>query len=351
MANHYDTALDLIDLTGWFETYADVKSTEVSEIRIKDCPICGNEKHKLYVNVEKRLWNCKVCDWGRGLKDFTVLMARVSGRPIFDVRKELLSTVPPAPTGDISQLINQAFDGEEAEEEDDNEFPHISPPGHPLSIFKDNPIIEDYADKRGLYEAQRTKFSVLGAAKLHTSNGTEMRGPFLVFPVPFANKIVSWQGRQVLPKNPKYISAPNIKHWLYPFNETFFSLYKGTVYLVEGVFDAIGMLLLGYPALCTFGTSISGKQIRLLRELKPKRVCLAWDLTASKEVNRAVDQIANQFPQTYIAMKQASIGETKLDAGEALINVDAAKWVHENVESAIDVKSVDFFVWRMSQYG
>ncbi len=345
-------ALEQIDLADWLSDYADTKSAGDHEIRLEECPMCGNDKYKLYVNPGKPAWNCKVCDWGRGTGNVIELMSKVSGKSEYAIRAELLAVAPLAPkSGDITAALEQAF-GEESIEEEEYDFKEITPPGHLLSsqgVIAGR--VHDYALSRGLTEADVTKLQLRVANTLLSPKGTEMAGPFLVFPVQIGGKTVSWQGRRNADRDPKYISADNIKHWMYPFCEQFFSLYKGTLFIVEGVFDALGMQRLGFPALCTFGTSVSNKQLNLMKELKPNKVCFAWDLGAHKEVIKTIERVSHVFPNTCVATTEGELAGRKLDAGEALRDEEAAEWVRKNVkeENMIDVRSAEFFQWQMTK--
>lgn len=89
-------AAELLDLEGWLDQYVGIKHGGGHERRLEVCPKCGNDEYKLYVNVELRLWTCYVCGWGKFQRDISVLMAEVSGRSLFAIRKELLETVRPA---------------------------------------------------------------------------------------------------------------------------------------------------------------------------------------------------------------------------------------------------------------
>ena len=72
-----DKALDYLDLQTWLEQYVETK-TFGTELRIRECPVCGNDKWKLYVNLEKKLWFCQRCTWGKNSRDVCILMSKVS---------------------------------------------------------------------------------------------------------------------------------------------------------------------------------------------------------------------------------------------------------------------------------
>ena len=352
MSDRLEKAKEQLDLHDWLSSYADMKAGGGSEFRIKDCPKCGDDKYKLYVNTEKQLWICYVCEWGRGIRDVVNLMSYVSGRSTTSVRLELLSFVPPAPSGDIYGLLDDAFDGKSDYEEDETEFETIELPGVPGFNGITSRKVRNYAVSRGLTTTEIARFALRPASTLPTTKSKkEIRGPFLVVPVVVGGRPVSWQGRKIDNSLPKYISSSNVKDWLFPLDEEFLTMYSNAgrvLYIVEGTFDAMGMARLGFPAVCTFGTSVSNKQIALLRDLAPTRICFAWDTGASAHVARTVSAVSRYFPETYISITDHPAGK-KIDAGDALKSQEAVAWIRKisDNENLVNVGSPEFFTWRM----
>jgi DNA primase len=352
-----DEALELLDVAAWLEGYTDAKSGGPGELRLHECPKCGDDRYKLYVNTEKRLFICYVCDWGRGVGDIVQLLAAVSGMSPFLVRAEIASMVVPAPAGDLTSKLEDAFGSstEAVEAGDYGAAPEIDPPGSPNFTGLTTRRILSYALGRGLTQEDVAFYRLRGSGSLEIRkewNGkervTKISGPFLVFPVHLGKKAVAWQGRRLKNEDPKYVSANNIKDWLWPLDQSFFSLFadQRKVVLVEGVFDALGYLRLGIPALCTFGKSISLAQLNILHDLQPKEVYFAWDLDATRELQRAVDRVAHSFPSTYV-VSFAGAYEGKLDPGDSLSRPELAPWLRECLDSAMDVRGPEFFSWRM----
>lgn len=353
MSYRLDRAKELVDLQDWLSDYSDIKSGGGNEIRLKICPECGNDKYKVYVNVEKQAWICYVCEWGRGVGDVVHLMSKVSGRNPTSVRLEILSITPPAPTGNIDGMLQRAFDGSEDDAyEDEVEFIEVPVPG--VENFKG--ITEKgvlaYAQLRGLTIEEVCRFKLRAANSLPSPKKQKpIRGPFIVFPVVAGGKFVSWQGRRVIDKDPRYISASNVKDWVYPLDEEFLTLYNNagrTLYIVEGVFDAIGMARVGLPAVCTFGMSISDRQMSLIKELQPKKVCFSWDMGSASQVSNAVKRMSHAFPEVYVALTDHPAGK-KVDAGDALKSEEAAEWIKTINEDSqlLNVRAPEFFRWRM----
>jgi DNA primase len=348
-----EKAKELLDLAAWLEDYADIKHPGGDEIQVCECPICGDDRYKLYVNVEKQRWICYICEYGRGMGDVVRLMADVSGRSLSSVRLELLATVPPAPSGDLAQQLQKAFDGENpGDEEDEPEAPEVFVPGK--SGFKDSvgENVLEYARERGLTDRDLRRFGMRAAKSVPTPRDKWIRGPFLVTPITVRGTPRAWQGRRVIPREPKYMSSPDIKNWLFPLDEEFFTTYissSRSLYLVEGVFDAIGMSRLGLPALCTFGTSVSASQLSILQDLSPERIVFVWDMGADREIIRTVSRIAYHFKDARVALTAHPSG-SKVDAGDSLRDPAAGEWIKEICSEGklLDVQSTEFFKWRMT---
>jgi len=347
-------ALELLDLYEWLGQYTDLKEAGGDEYRIQDCPECANSKWKLYVNVEKGRWICYVCEWGRGLGDTVRLMAAISGRTPFSVRMELMALVVPsvAPSG-YDQALQAAFGETIAEVSKEEDIPDVELPGYDTFTGITTREVLDYALMRGLTEQDVKDYQLRAATKLrltkYTGKPVEIDGPFLVFPVYCYGRAVSWQGRKTIKSDIPYVSHSRVKNWLWPLGPQFFQRYVGSkLLLVEGVFDALGFLRLGIPALCTFGKSMSDAQLELLRELYVEEIVFAWDTDAYKEMSNAVGRVAHVFPRTSVI--DFSVGVTgKVDAGDTLAKPELGPWLLERMNAAMDVHSTEFFQWQMTR--
>ena len=347
-----DEALELLELGDWISQYTDIRDAGDGEVRVSTCPMCGNDKYKLYVNTRKQRWICYVCDWGRGLADPVLLMSAISERSRFDIRLELTRMVKPAPKGDITAALKNAFDGDD-ESSDIFEAEEIELPGSQnFQSGITSMQVLNYAYTRGIQPKQVRSLGLRYASMMHikkrSGKPVPIKGPFLVFPVIVAGRPVSYQGRRLVDADPKYVSASNVSDWLWPLGQDLFDVYDGSrLYLVEGVFDALGLLAMGHGAVCTFGKSISDRQLSILDELAPQQVVFAWDLDAKQEVARAVDRVAYKFTRTGIISFEGHTSG-KVDPGNALQSVEAANWIRGKVSDIVDVRSPDYFRWRMA---
>ena len=334
-------ALQLMDLESWFSEYGETKKLANDELQIKDCPSCGDDRFKLYINLDKFCWICHHCKYGQGIGDICHLMADVSSRHINDIRLELASYVVPATSSNKfaeymkSQLLHTV------QEEDFD----IGPEGVELPGTRDftttlSSLVLKYAISRGL-----TEFDV-EANQLRVANKLRnIIGPFLVFPVYYRGIPVAFQGRRISAKEPRYVSSDGIANWLWPMQTD-----GDTVYLVEGVFDALGCIKAGKNALCTFGNKITNNQINLLKKLNVKKVILAWDPTAYREIDLYLHKLRTCF-STFVVDFSEFLNKSgkKIDPGEALVDEDIMHKLSGYLDSAIiDTYSSSYINWYMN---
>lgn len=359
-------AIDDLDLEAWLEQYVQLKDGGGDERRIEVCPKCGADDWKLYVNVEKKRWICYKCDWGRKradgwAPDLAELMAAVSDRHETAIRIELLSTVLPAISGDpgLVQTLATLFAEPVSETRIYSPEAVVVPGAATFTGLTSQEVYQYATQVRGLRDAEIRALRLGAALRLParkvnpvTGKVNEVRGPWLVFPIRVGQRDVAWQGRRIAGKEIKYLSSANVHDWLWPLEPCFFERYRsgGAVVLVEGVFDALGFLRYGTPALCTFGKSISEAQVELLRELRPGEIIFCWDADATRESVRSVERIKSAFPETRISIVNL-IDEThsvKVDAGDALVNTSVVLWLAERLRDRIDARSSAYVQWRLS---
>lgn len=344
----YEEALEQLDLDSWLAEHVELKDGGGDERRIQTCPKCGDDRHKLYVNVEKKQFTCYKCDWGRGAS-IIELMAEVSGRHETLIRIELATMVIPAPVGDFATLLEAAC----AVETDEELQPPVEQdvPGNLGFGGISTKPVQLYALGRGMTQDMLDQLSLRSALRVPTKRGNEVAGPWLVFPVRLAGKNVAWQGRRVnYDGDIKYLSSQGIHDWLWPLEDMFFRVYRPgmPVVIVEGVFDALGLLRYGVAALCTFGKSISEKQVRILEEIRPVEVILMWDADAWKEITRAADKLMVAFPKVSVVDTSAP-GKKKIDAGDALKDKEVVPWLATKIRNRMDARSQEFYQLRLDR--
>jgi hypothetical protein len=367
-------AIEFMDLGGWLDTYVATKHGGGSELRLETCPNCANSEYRLYVNTDTKVWICYVCDWGRYQGDVTVLMAMISGRNLFDIRKELLQSVKPAPVGDLQQLLMSRFQQAPKPLAELTPSTGIQLPGSDGWGGITSQKVWNYLIGRGLTDEEIVMYRFRTALKLRG-----FTGPFAVSPVFYKDQPVNWQGRRIEGDfDPKYVSYDDIANWLWPIDQLQNSLLARAqqAFLVEGVYDAAGMRRIGQPGLSTFGKKISERQIQLLIELGVREVYLCWDADSARTSDKRI-QSALKDPKVRVGMRgeieQAALrckryfntkvvdlsnappllspnGERikKPDPGEILRAPSVADWVLSRINKAMPVDSLEFFEWRLS---
>lgn len=352
--------LEEVDLESWLDQYVTLKpGGQYSERVIETCPKCFNSNYKLYVNVERHLWICHVCDWGRHGR-LIDLMTEVSGRTALDIYKELAQLVAPAPAADFMDRLQSAFSPPEGKEPLPIEM--VSIPGDQDFSGIITSRVMNYVLRRGLSQEDAQLYQLRAAVKLF-----RFTGPFVVFPVLHRGIPVGWQGRRAEGKSePKYVSSDHIGNFLWPIDTLFADIieYRKHVVLVEGVFDAVALWKMHVPALCTFGKKISDKQVQLLQQLGVKSVAIMWDADAAVtsmqkrmngprglrgEIEAAALRLKRSFKVHIVDLSDPPefAGVSKADPGEALCHPEIVVWLQERMETAIDVDSTQFFQWRL----
>lgn len=330
MSSRLQDAIELLDLRGWLEQYTETKTASNEEFRVQDCPECGEAKWKLYINDSKKLWDCKHCGWGRGINDVCVLMAKVSGIHINSVKLELIQTTVPATRDDLylTQLANR-IKGKELEVENPLEIEDL--PGDQKFEGVYGSKVWEYTLHRGLTKELVEKYQLRSAIKLRNKFG-----PWLVFPILYNDIPVAYQGRRCIgDAEPKYLSSDTIGQWLWPAQNVTDSLV-----LCEGVFDVLGFESVNIQSSCTFGNRIKRQQISLLKQNKVKKIYLAYDSDAWREMLKSIQAYRHQF-HIYVVNIESKSG--KIDPGMVLQGKEPKSVLIGALNSAISIEDPKFF--------
>lgn len=328
-----------MDYQDWISQYTSIIKTGGPEIHF-NCPSCGEDDQKLYLNTASNRFHCKKCDFGRGIKSIYVLLSVVSGKPIKEVKKEFEDYVEPTDYENLSEKLLNLRPSPEPFSPLSNINENIEDKFYPIL---NTSIINNYAKSRGLTYFDILNYNLKAAPILR-----KYVGPFLVFPVIYKGLTVNYQGRRILGiQEPRFVSGDNIGSWLWPLNEM---LTGNSVVLVEGPVDAIGCRRHGVQALCTFGKKISDNQVFLLLSMGIKQVTLAWDADATKEVINAVKRLNSYFKVSIADMSIIPHGITKkIDPGNALTSELAANWLKERLSNVIDTSTGQYTTWQFTK--
>ena len=322
----YKLAIEEFDISAFIEQYVSIIYVNDQEVRINVCPNCENNNYKLYVNVKKKVWICHVCSWGVGRNDIAILLAAIADCSILDIRLEILNQIIEVPKGNLEELL-QPTDLKIFKE--DKDLIELEYPGNNNFKSITGRNVLNYVLCRGLTNKDICEYKLIVAANI---NGHF--GPFIVFPIVDKGKLVAYQGRRINKGEPKYVSKGNIGQWVwpYPIDKRF-----SKIYITEGPFDALGLLRLGYNAVCTFGKKLSMSQ-RLLLDKWNNEIVFVWDQDALLEIINTVPEISHIFSKiSYVDLNHSS--GRKIDPGDSLKSLKIGKWIRHRVSNAIDCSS------------
>lgn len=338
-----NNVLEDFDVQGWLDSYVETKRASDCEIKVETCPSCLNANWKLYINIDTKVWFCQRCNWGRGIGDIVILLAKLSGLSERAIKKELFNKDTATP-GYLAffDKVGEAF-GITEKPFANKEEPALICPG--ISDFGGltGDSVARYAATRGLTRKDLKKYKLRQSYKINKAVG-----PFLVFPVYYGPTLVRWQARRITGQKPRFFSSPNIGDWLWPIS-TGVSNYEfgGEVILVEGMFDALGALSAqSKRVLCTYGNHITLNQVKVLLSLDIKKIYLAWDLDARKEIDIAAERLKKYF-EVFIVNLQHPTRPGKTDPGDILTDPTLIAWFNNKIETAVSVNSQEYYQYRI----
>lgn len=173
-----------------------------------------------------------------------------------------------------------------------------------------------------------------------------VEGVGLTVPIYFEDRIISYNLRFYKPTGKMKYYIPDGNKFLYnPNNSLSKDKAFGEYTIVEGTFDAIGALLLGYKnPIAIFGKSMTEFQSSLLRRYSPSKINIFLDETElSKKLKR---NIKDYFP----TVEEYNIIPAKIDPEERLIKLLRGK-KDKDLEDLIDnmINSIGENIDRVSR--
>ena len=336
-----DKALDYLDLQTWLEQYVETK-TFGTELRIRECPVCGNDKWKLYVNLEKKLWFCQRCTWGKNSRDVCILMSKVSNRHINDIRLELAKFVIPSQRTD-EWIASMSFP-EPIEEAENAPFTPVDLPGELGLAGITGGLARKYLIGRGLDDSDIEKYKIRLATKLRNIDG-----PWATFPVLYYSIPIGFQGRKFSgTSEPRYISSDKIHKWVWPLDTDTINRIEadGEVTVVEGIFDAISYIKLGINALCTFGKNFSRDQIKLLQTHKVHTINLCYDADAHKDIQKIADMYGHIFHIKVIELPPLP-EDPKADPADVMKGTAPKEWLLDAHKDSFSTRDPEYWHWKL----
>lgn len=342
------------DYQEYLELNFSVKYSGSGELRIC-CPNCGDGSYKLYVNNQKKVFNCFKCDFNIGnydVFDFVATCENIS-RPQAQMRlmREFAEVTPDwheisfevdEHSPEAAKTKIKALDGLPKGVKPLND-PNAAPQQRYWKYLLERGFTEGEVRATKAHYVPVPTYSVFDANKKNRGN----IGHRILFPVYGGhNELVSWLARSIDGTEPKYFNAPDSEasRTLWPY----VPLKGQRAVIVEGLIDALAVRRQGFAAYATLGKKISYDQIELLKRWNVTSVVLSWDKKdAKKEMVKAIDTLKLHFDE--VLVPDYTGWPTDKDPGDTL-NWEEGETLLKDMLSnkLIDVNSLEFAAWNLT---
>lgn len=271
---------DMSDKISKFLSENGIDFQESSRSFITDCPKCN--KRKLYFSKDDGYFTCFHCadDGVKGKSPFYGL-SLLTGLTKDDIKSKFeFNDFPEEIVVKVKQEYNKP----------------VYIPKRFISIsHPDAKLGSEYILKRGV--------SLTVAEIYNIKYDPEKKQ--VIFLVMDGDKIIGYQGRSVDPNCPKAESKYTSPGFQKSKNFIFQSNVRGdSVIIAEGPFSAIKFAKTGVSFVASMGKNISSGQIEKLKSLDIKRIYLALDPDAVKEMNSFLTKYRSLFEIYYIVTPQ-----------------------------------------------
>jgi len=350
------------DWRPYVEEHYDVKYAGEHELRI-NCPKCfsGKYKHryKCYVNDEKKVFHCFMCDFTtyQGKYDVFDFVAFTEHIGLYAATRKLLQEYKPVTPEDFEAALAGELD---AVPEQVKKFKHPYLESMPeVAVKMTGSTMQPkclsfmvYMAERGVSNSEmidmmQTHYVPDSSHKIFGHNG-KLKGDIgrrILWPIYGGdNKLVSWQARAFETDDKvKYFNAPDtdISATLWPYVPPKPGF---TVVLCEGILDCVALRRAGYAAYACFSKHISKDQIKLLEEWGAQDVVLFWDLDAKKATLSAVKKLSIHFNMFVPNFEQ---WPEDIDCGDCLKRENGMEHLQAAVNNAIGVDTLDYVKWEI----
>ncbi len=328
------------DWREYVETHYAYKEAR-EELRV-NCPSCGDDDFKCYVNPTKGVFHCFKCPFSSRRNDLFDFVAKTEGisRSVAMMRlvNEHTPTMPTDIMGALSSLFYES---------------KVEMPSHDVRVIKGLPAsvrrLEDPESPYATYLFSRgLTWAEIQAMQTHFCDDKESALYHrVVWPVYGAAKdLVSWASRTIdttYKGSMKYFNCPDsdISKTLWPFVAP-----RGTLVVVcEGLLDCMAVRRLGFDAYCAFGKKLSLAQRSLLLHWGVTELVLLWDPDAKKDMKQASKEHRSFFKRVYVPNYAYWLDHVSKndDAGDALHNDKVATTLADMLQThLIDVDTPEF---------
>lgn len=315
------------------------KEAGVGEMCVQ-CPVCDDHKFRLYINDDKKQFNCFHCDFHSGNHDLYDLYAETlgisRGQAILRLSALFQDTAPDWETlegADVPEVIRK------------DQPPVFNAPDyvHELTDPYDpaqSPHWE-YLRGRGLTDAEIRACGVSYASGLSNSILLDRA----IFPVYYPSKdLCGYIARTINNSELKYYNTKGSK-----FAKTFWPVMPAgnekSAVIVEGILDALALRRQGIPAYATFKKALSQDQAAILSHWGYTGILLCWDPSdAIKEMVTTVDRMKLIFKVQVVDWREWDMDQ---DPGDTLQDPEIAqKLVSLIRNNRVSVDTWEYLEWK-----
>ena len=266
----------------------------------------GDNKHKLYVNPDKKRWICFKCGYGTtqqpGTGSLIRFIADAEGIPPLLVRHRLARAVQPSPKEELETLLQDLFTPSIIQAPPEPRIINLGRGFYPLdhNVGNYGHGALQYASARGLNDIDLQLYNVHycppgfpGADKQWANR--------ITFPIYDRQGALRSASGRLVSSDESF--RPRWWHWpstdidqllwpLKPVHPPRQGAIPNLAVLVEGIFDALAVVKLSpHEVFCTFGHKISAGQIRILKDMGIAKTILAWDRDSKRAMTHAAKNL------------------------------------------------------------
>lgn len=238
-------------------------------IGIAPCPNCGDSRNHYGINVKRKYASCFICKHYINTLGIVALYGNMTYHQAYQYLIEESDE-----TKDVEQRVKEILYGEIQEDE----IKYTSkidelPKSRSITIrdLRINPQLKDFFREK--------KLNLCHVKRYGLRIGTEKYQNYIIWPVWYKNRLVSYQRRNY--KEKRYYNPKNLQHYIYGYD---WIMQNKPLLLVEGFLDYTRIdtyLRCYYPNELSITTgmlkSISNKQIQMIIDARPSSVIVMFD--------------------------------------------------------------------------
>lgn len=285
-------------ISDWVENNIDstIKYTgNGKEIRV-NCPVCGETRHRLFINVENGRVFCQNCQFGRNTSIVGLIqyVEGISYSRAFSVFKDVKGSMA-LPESLSKDTINNIFMGDLRQDLDKRAIPL------PEEYVPLDPEHTNIVTKRAIKYLHSRK--ITDKQIVQHKMGFCMDGEYkhrVIIPITENGNLKFWVARAISSDVYMKEKSPSDNDWNISKSEVIFNIDKAakkyhSAIISEGIFDALAWEDIGISLL---GKSLYQEQLNILldyRELLTEGIYIALDNDARKDATKMAEELSEYF--------------------------------------------------------